>query len=118
MKNSILYIYTIILGLGLALISCNHETDFFDGPDLIDRFGEFKVNSSLAVSQPTVDFAAGESVYFTAAFNKNIDWVIEIKGNESGAVKRITNFDKEITEDNATWEGGTTVLPLFRAEMC
>jgi hypothetical protein len=118
MKNSILYFYTIILGLGFALAGCNHETDIFDGPDLIDRFGEFKVNSGLMVSQPTVDFAGGESVYFTAAFNKNIDWIIEITGMESGAVKRIEGFDKDITVDNSIWNGGTTDLPFFRAEMC
>jgi hypothetical protein len=37
---------------------------------------------------------------------------------ESGAVKRIEGFDRELNAGNATWKGGTTDLPFFRAEMC
>ena len=102
----------------LVVASCSHETDNFDGPNLVDRFGPFNVVTDLDVSQPTVDFAAGETVFFTAEFNKNIAWVLEITGRESGAVKRIEGFDKSVNASNALWNGGTTVLPLFRSEIC
>lgn len=118
MKNS--YIYNIILTsiLALAISGCSHETDNFDGPNLVDRFGPFNVVTDLGVSQPTVDFAAGETVFFTAEFNKNVNWVLEITGTVSGSVKRITGFNKSINASNALWDGGTTELPLFGNEVC
>jgi hypothetical protein len=57
-------------------------------------------------------------VIFSAQFNKNVDWRIEITGLESGAVRRIEGFSRTIQAENATWTGGTTILPFFRAEMC
>ncbi|MCB0707004.1 MAG: hypothetical protein KDC34_16930 [Saprospiraceae bacterium] len=115
MNKSLAYIFTTILFLSAG---CSHITDNFDGPNLVDRFGEFNLVQALEVSQPTVDFAAGETVFFTAQFNKNVNWVVVITGMESGAVKRIEGFDRELTAANATWKGGTTDLPFFRAEMC
>jgi hypothetical protein len=114
------YIYNIILTALFALVvsGCSHETDTFDGPDLVDRFGAFNVLTDLAVSQPTVDFAAGETVFFTAEFNKNVNWVIEITGTVSGSVKRIEGFDKNANASNALWDGGPTNLPLFANEVC
>ncbi len=118
MKNS--YIYNIIFTALFALVisGCSHETDDFDGPNIIDRFGPFNVATDLGVSQPTVDFAAGETVFFTAEFNKNVNWVIEITGTVSGAVKRIEGFNKSINASNALWDGGTTDLPFFTNEVC
>lgn len=106
-------------GLALALVAglagCDHVTDP-DGPNLIDRFGPFTVVDSLGVSRATVDFAAGETLAFTARFNKQVAWVLEITGRESGAVKRIEGFSNELTPANARWNGSTTELPLFGAE--
>lgn len=99
----------------LAIAGCDHVTEP-DGPNLTDRFGPFTLVSPLAASQATVDFAAGESVTFSAQFNKNTNWIVEIVGQESGAVKRIEGFDRELTADNARWLGGTTQLPFFRDE--
>jgi len=115
MSKSIPYILTVFLFVSFG---CNHNTESFDGPSLVDRFGEFDLVAALEVSQPTVDFEAGETVYFTAQFNKNVDWVVVITGMESGAVKRIEGFDKEVGQENAIWDGGTTDLPFFKAEMC
>lgn len=98
--------------------SCSHDTEPFDGPSLVDRFGPFNVVTDLAVSENTVDFAEGETVFFTAQFNKNINWVLTITGTESGSVKIIEGFSKDVDASNATWDGGTTNLPLFRAENC
>ncbi|MEL6637742.1 MAG: hypothetical protein AAFW73_18265 [Bacteroidota bacterium] len=117
MKTSIQYACGLALLLFLGW-GCQHDTDTFDGPFLVDRFGEFAVVTNLEVSQPTVDFTAGETVFFTAAFNKNVDWIVEITGTESGAVRRIEGFDREVAAGNATWTGGTTDLPFFSAENC
>lgn len=116
--NKLIYHILFIGIIGALISSCSHDTDTFDGPSLVDRFGDFNVIEGLGISSSTVNFTAGETVYFTAQFNKNIDWVVEITGSESGAVKRIEGFDRELTEENATWNGGTTDLPFFKAEMC
>lgn len=101
-----------------AFSSCNHDADPSAGPNLVDRFGPFAVVDTVTISTTTVDFSAGETVVFNGEFNKNIDWVIRIEGLESGSVKRIEGFDRFISADNATWDGGTTQLPIFREEEC
>lgn len=108
----------IFASLLLLVTACGHDTDTFDGPSLIDRFGPFELIDSLSVSSASADFAAGQTVYFDAAFNKRINWVVEITGQQSGAVKRITGFSSELGPDVAAWNGTTTDLPLFRAEPC
>lgn len=105
----------LALILGLAAAGCDHGTEP-DGPNLIDRFGDFAVVDSLDASRGTVDFAAGQSVVFTARFNKQVAWTLKITGRESGAVKRIEGFSNELTTENARWNGSTTELPLFKAE--
>ncbi|MEX1189534.1 MAG: hypothetical protein WED33_09770 [Bacteroidia bacterium] len=117
MKKSIYYIISS-LAIILIISSCDHKTDIYDGPNLIDRFGEFIVIDSLSQSRTTVDFSTGEDVVFTAKFNKNIDWIIEITGTESGAKKIIEGFNKDIDASNAKWTGGTTELPFFKNEIC
>ena len=111
--------YSVFLFFLLGILAaCNHNTDEFDGPNLIDRFGEFRMNEDLAVSQASVDFSAGETVFFTAQFSKRIDWLIRITGKESGAVKIIEGFSNVLDASNATWNGSVTALPLMRAEDC
>jgi hypothetical protein len=106
----------LLLALGLGATGCDHVTDP-DGPNLIDRFGDFRIVDPVEASQATVDFAGGGSVAFTARFNKQVAWVVEITGRESGAVKRIEGFSNELTAENAQWNGSTTELPLFRDEI-
>ena len=77
----------IIFSVTILTVSCNHDTDTFDGPSLIDRFGEFTLKETLTASQATVDFSSGEKVFFNAEFSKRIAWVVRITGKESGAVK-------------------------------
>ncbi len=115
MKKQCNRILTALLIMGI-FAGCDHETDEFDGPDLVDRFGPFNVVTPFAVSAESVDFPTDGSVFFTGAFNKSVNWVIQITGSESGAVRIIEGFSREINEGNATWTGGTTVLPFFRAE--
>lgn len=97
--------------------SCERVTEPA-GPNLFDRFGPFIVVDSLQVSDTIVDFSAGERVSFSAKFNKNIDWLVTITGQTSGAKKILSSFDSLVNTSNATWVGGTTELPLFRNEMC
>jgi hypothetical protein len=103
------------LVVGLALAGCDHATDS-EGPRLIDRFGDFALLDTLTANLEAVDFAAGETVTFEARFNKQVNWVVEIVGQQSGAVKRIEDFSAELTAENAQWDGGTTELPLFKDE--
>lgn len=116
MKN--LSLYTVLLLLTMIAWSCDHDTETFDGPNLVDRFGPFTLLADLEVNRTTVDFAAGQAVRMTAQFNKNINFVIRITGQESGAVKIIEAFGRQLDETNAVWRGGTTELPFFREEMC
>ena len=105
----------LVMLLGLAAVGCDHATDF-DGPSLIDRFGDFALLDPLEANRATVDFAEGESVTFSARFNKRVNWVLEIVGQESGAVKRFEDFSAELTAENTRWTGGTTELPFFKDE--
>jgi hypothetical protein len=113
MKNPIIYLILLIV-----MVGCKHQTDPFDGPNLVDRFGEFQIKETLAASTQTVDFSANETVFFTSTFSKRISWVLRITGKTSGAVKLIEGFDNELNEDNSKWNGTTTNLPFFRAEDC
>lgn len=109
----------LILGLlgVLALAGC--ETDeTFDGPSLNDLYGAFNVVSPLQLSADTVNFSTGQSLTFSAQFSKNINWKLEIKGLESGAVKEITGFSNLLNSTNALWNGTTTHLPFFKVEDC
>ena len=101
--------------LGVAASGCDHGVEP-DGPNLIDRFGPFRLVAPLAASQATADFAAGESVVFTAEFNKQVAWVLTITGQESGAVRVIEGFSNALTAENARWNGRVTELPFFRQE--
>ncbi len=109
---------TALIIIFFAFGGCKRDTELFDGPSLIDRFGDFDVLEGFSANRETVSFSEGETVQFAAEFNKNVDWIIEITGQTSGAVKRITGFDRIIEASNATWNGGTTDLPFFREENC
>ncbi|MCZ4407224.1 hypothetical protein O3Q51_00280 [Cryomorphaceae bacterium 1068] len=101
----------------VLLAACDHDTEP-ETPSLFDRFAPLELIDSLQASSVQVDFSAGESISFTAEFNKNIDWVVEITGQVSGGIQRIEGFDRFVEPANATWSGNTTELPLFRTEPC
>lgn len=104
--------------MAILAASCDHETDIFDGPNLVDRFGDFTVLEPLMLDRTTVDFSSGETVAMTAKFNKTVAYDIVITGMESGAQRIIQDFASELTGENATWTGRTTNLPFFREENC
>ena len=113
MKYSI-YLTSLVL---LVFAGCKTE-DEFDGPALNDLYGQFAIVQGLSATNYNVDFSAGEQTTFESSFSKNIDWVLEIKGLQSGAVKRIEGFSNLLNVDNATWNGTTTDLPMFKQETC
>ncbi|MFK8057665.1 MAG: hypothetical protein AB8F78_16180 [Saprospiraceae bacterium] len=102
----------------LFLSACDHDTDTFDGPSLVNRFGEFMLVEPLTLSTRTVDFSAGEEVSFGASFNKEVEWLVEIKGLESGSIKIVDGFSNELDDVNSIWDGGASTLPLFKLERC
>ncbi len=119
MKHLNLLFFAIITVCTASIFSsCTHDTEEFDGPFLVDRFGDFMLVDSFDVNRDEVDFAVGERVFFTARFNKRINWIVEIVGQESGATKVIADFANELTIENATWDGSATGAPLFGAEPC
>ncbi len=98
--------------------SCEREQLDFEGPSLQDLFGEFAFIEDLSISANEVDFAAGETIHFNATFTKSLNWIIEIKGTESGAIKEIEGFSNIIDASNSTWIGDASILPIFNPELC
>ena len=115
MKKSLL-----VLFVGSILLSAcrKNEQDQIDGPSLNDIYGEFSVFTAFDVSVDVVDFAAGETVHFTAGFSKSVDWQIKVTGQTSGAIKILTGFGSTIDENTSTWIGEITEFPIFQTEMC
>ena len=112
-KQSIFFILTILL------LGCRkEEAGKFDGPSIDDLNSPFSVVTDLESSRDSVDFLAGQTVYFTAAFSKTVAWKLRIIGDESGAEKIVTGLNKMLDADVFTWDGSTTNLPIFKDENC
>ncbi|NNC83570.1 MAG: hypothetical protein HKN79_08330 [Flavobacteriales bacterium] len=106
---------TIILSL---LMACERDQDEFVGPSLANLYGDFALLEEGDISNREVDFAAGENTHVTALFSQQVTWELHITGKESGAHKLITGFSAELSSSNTLWNGTTTDLPMFKAEMC
>ncbi len=114
MKNTL-----ILLAVVLFAFSCRkEEAGNFDGPDLTDVYGEFKVLTVLTASDTVVDFSAGQSVHFNCELTKLSDWKLTITGLTSGAQKIIMGASRTLDETTALWDGSTTEFPVFREEEC
>ncbi len=111
--------YFAFLLIGVALLSCRkEEIDRIEGPELNDIYGTFSVVEGLTASQPTVDFAANQSVHFNCVLSKISDWKLTITGQTSGAQKIVESSTKVIDASVFTWYGETTNFPIFKAEVC
>lgn len=111
--------HTLFIALVLTLFACRkEEINKFDGPSIDDLNSPFSVVTGLESSRDSVNFEAGETVYFTAVLSKTIAWQLRIIGEDSGAEKIVTGLSKTIDETVYTWEGTTTNLPLFKSENC
>ena len=101
----------------LAFASCERDLTP-EGPALTDLYGTFKVKTGLVASRAQVNFANGESVYFTAETSISTDFVLTITGQTSGAVKRIEGKARTLDATNALRQGETSQFPTFQTEMC
>jgi hypothetical protein len=116
MKRSFLTYALPCLLLLTGLTGC--KTDDFDGPGLQDLYGEFALLEPMTLSRESVNFADGETMYFSAAFSKIIQWKVTVTGLRTGSQKVITGKSSSVSSANSLWSGNTTVFPLFRAEDC
>ena len=112
------HILTLALAATLLASSCKRNNSSFDGPSLSDLNGQFGMLQPFQASKSSVDFSKSETVGFTAKFTKLCDWTIRIKGSNSGAQKFITGKSRIIDASTATWNGSTTVFPMFKNEPC
>ncbi len=101
----------------LALYSCRKdEADVVDGPNLNDLFGDFTILTNIEPNITTVDFDAGQELFFSGELSKNTDWVISLIGNDTGARRALTGSDKNVSISNAEWDGGANTFPGFGIE--
>jgi hypothetical protein len=114
MKN--IFIYCILLST--LFFSCRKNKTTFDGPSITDLYGDFKLLENFKVNKDSVAFANAETAIFSARFNKVTDWTIRIEGQNSKSVKILSGKSNMIDATNATWDGSTTLLPLFKQEQC
>lgn len=101
-----------------AIAACRKETSSFVGPSIDEIYSDFTIITSFDANRDSVDFFNGQTVVFSAAFNKIVNWQIAITGQTSKAVKIITGTSKTIDATNGTWDGSTTVFPMFKDENC
>lgn len=112
MKKTLLIISLISVGLS----ACRKENTF-EGPSINEINSKFTILEPFKVNKTSADFETSNAI-FTARFNKIVSWKITIKGSISKATKIITGESKVIDATNATWNGSTSVFPLFKAENC
>jgi hypothetical protein len=108
----------LILAICVSLVACRKNKASFDGPSITDLYGEFKFLNAFAVNKDSFAFANTDNAIFTAKFNKITEWTISITGKTSKAVKIISGKSNTIDATNASWDGSTTILPLFKPEPC
>lgn len=108
------YFVTILL-IGLVLFSCRKE-EAIDGPSLNDLYGEFAIREDLTPNLLVIDFAADGPFYYTGSLSKNTLWTIDFTGATTGATRVISGTDRNISLDNAAWDGGANDFPGFGLE--
>ena len=101
--------------LALLAASCAKDSNT-EGPLLEDLYGEFSLVEDLSPSKGDVDFSTGEKIYFTAQFSKTTDWELHLLGLTSGAEKVISGKSRFLNQENAQWDGSTTIFPMFKVE--
>jgi hypothetical protein len=102
----------------LLSISCRKNKTQFDGPSINEIYSDFKIIDSFKINKDSVNFTNAETAVFSAKFNKIVDWTISIYGAASKATKIISGSSKQIDISNGTWNGSSTVFPIFNTENC
>lgn len=101
-----------------AFISCRKETTTYDGPSVSEIYSDFAILNNFKADKDSVNFSTGETVTFSATFNKIVTWQITVTGQTSKSVKIITGKSKVIDASNGLWDGSTTQYPIFATENC
>ncbi|MCB9245057.1 MAG: hypothetical protein H6606_01390 [Flavobacteriales bacterium] len=109
----------ILLGIFiLAFTQCTRTEDPFEGPSMAEIYGEFAIMEDFAASTASIDFSTGQEMYFTARFSRMTSWKIEITSSGSGSRKIIEGRSRVLDASNASWDGSTTVFPVFKPGQC
>ncbi len=113
MKKIFLLIITFAVVLG-----CRKEESTYDGISINELYSDFMMLQNFSIDKDTVNFGSGENAVFSAVFNKPVNWSIEVTGQLSKAKKILSGQSKRIDASNGTWDGSTTIFPMFKAEAC
>ena len=108
------YLFIIcFLIFGFILQFCRKDNGI-EGLKLEDPNAPFSIVDSLKPSLNEVDFIKGK-ISFTARFSKNVSWVIEITPDNDTLKTSysISGKGSVINASNSTWDGSTTILPIF-----
>ena len=103
----------MLVGL-VFLFSCTKKGPI--APDLGVISGPVDFGNPFAVSNANPNFNNNDQIYFGATFNKETHWLITVKGNTSGAVKRFEGTGTVISIANSVWDGTADSVISFRAE--
>jgi hypothetical protein len=66
MKNK----FGLLALLIFVFVGCRKDKEIIDGPSINEIYSTFKVLQEFKADRATVDFEAGQTVVFSAAFNK------------------------------------------------
>ena len=93
----------------LSAIGCDRPDS--EGPSLDELFGQFEVLDSLSLTTHTPDFSVGDVVGFACEFSKPVEWTVRVVGTESGSVKTLSGFSRELLPEQVVWHGNCDDVP-------
>ena len=100
-------VFSAVIGLG----ACKPDKI---GPDLFPATSSFSILENFKSSSNSVNFGnAGSNVSFSAKFNENVSWEIELKGLSNGAVANWSGNGTEFDADDVLWLGKSNGVPFF-----
>jgi hypothetical protein len=102
----------------LFLFSCKKDYPDYLGSSLDDQFGDLFVLDSLSPNSSEFNFSNNSKNFFNASWSKNLQWVLKITGDSTGAVKTLTGFDSKLDLNNSQWIGSADDFPSFNFENC
>ncbi|HEY8402921.1 MAG TPA: hypothetical protein VIK89_16765 [Cytophagaceae bacterium] len=99
-----------IAGIVITVLSCKRSEVDYLGPAYVSAPEGFAVTNFSATSE-LVDFTS-DTVVFNADFTHSVSWILTVKGQESGAVRRYSGNSKGFS--NIVWTGVHDDLFFFR----
>lgn len=109
--------FGILVTLLALLTACERDTSF-EGPALIDVYGEFAILENFAASADNIDFSGSAVFHFTAKFSRLSEWKIEISGDGNSAMHVIEGRSNILDASNSSWDGLSGSFPSFQAGKC